>query len=278
MVIVDGFRAFFMFSVCLIDPVTVGLWSLTGKPPENPRKIGRVGESAGPRDFGHVERGGFKCVDGSLDADALDVVDQFFTRFGVEQVGEVICGTLHAFGDGFDVELGIGNLLPDEPFYLKNLSDVPVHGFAGGFDSVEQGPQQSDHQSLDNVLFGWGIHMECLRKLITVCQNLHQVGSVEEKNMLDVRAPGRGFERKMEADGITVKSADKISEPIVIRCYAFTMRESRRDNAAIIRLNAYLFSRKVESCFSVDLEKQFGVEVEVHARMFLHPAFRLRDF
>ena len=191
---------------------------------------------------------------------------------------KVVCGTLHSFSDRLYVELGIGNLLPDQPLHLKNFSDVPVHCFAGGFDGVEQGSQQGDHQALYDVLFGWGIHVECLRKLITVRQNLHQVRRIEEKDMLDIRAPGRSFKRKMETDGITVESAHKVPEPIVIRSYAFPVGKARRDNAAIVRLNAYFFSRKVESCLSVDLEKQFGIEVEVHAGMLLHTAFRLRDF
>lgn len=84
MVKVDRFGAFFMLSVCLIDPVPVSLWSLAGESAENPRKIGRVGESAGPSDFRNIERRGFECVDSSLNSDALDVVDQFFTCFGVE--------------------------------------------------------------------------------------------------------------------------------------------------------------------------------------------------
>lgn len=127
-------------------------------------------------------------------------------------------------------------------------------------------------------MFGRCIHVERLCKLVAVCEDLHEVWSIEKEDTLDVRMPRGRLESKVEANGIAVKSADEVSETVVVGAYAFAVGKPGRDNAALIRLDTYFLSGKVKAGLSVNLEEQLGIEVEVHARVFLHASFRLRDF
>lgn len=55
MVEIDGFGAFLVFAVCLIQAIAIGLRCFAGEFAENSGEISRVGEAAGPGDFGYVK-------------------------------------------------------------------------------------------------------------------------------------------------------------------------------------------------------------------------------
>lgn len=278
-VVIDGFGKTLGFGLFFFDLVPVILWGTAGKFPKNPRKISRILKTAGPCDFRHVEVGGFEGLNGSDDAHALNIVDKFFVGFRPKEMRKVVRGTLQFLGDGLDIQLRVGELIPNEPLGLKDLSDVAVQAASAGMQMREEHSQQGYQKPADNGGLHRGVSVDDPDQFTRQGDEVMDIGRVKKLDDLDIGRARGNFAGKVKTQCVTVKAHYKISKWFAARrLREFLMRDARRHDENFFLSEMNFFPGSGESRKAVQLKKNLGFEMVMHRGVFLKTGDGLGDF
>ena len=232
---------------------------------EHSREIRRIREAAGIGDFGNCEVRCLQREDRALDPDALDVVGEALLGLRIKEVRQVVGGTAEQVGEVVHAQFRVCELLADEAFRLKHLTDVTVELAAAGLDDVAKHAEQGKQQPLYHGVACRALAAVGLGDAVRQRQEGVEVGRIEELNHLDIRLSRPRLMGEMQAKRVVVKSSDEIAEGMNgAGMHHFAMGHTGWNHAHLPFTQAKFLTWKSEVGRTVQLQENLRAVMIVH--------------